>query len=142
MTQRRQSWAGGWGRFSRYEIRDGAIRPAHNPDLGWYDPWEVYRGSQKDKKTPPPYQSLLALVVSLGAVFNEAESRWRLNETAESLEFSEQSGILDCCSRFGLLGILPHTAISIQIPPTSSSPRGRKQNEYVRVNGQWIDRIG
>ncbi len=142
MTQRRQFWAGGWCRFSRYEIRDGAIRPARNADLSWYDPWEIYRISEKDKGTPPPYQSLLALVWSLGAVFVEAESRWRFDCGAESLDLSEQNEILDWCSRFGLLGILPHTAISIQIPPRNSSPNGRKQNEYVRVNGQWIDRIG
>ena len=106
MTQRQQFWAGGWCRFSRYEIRDGAIRPARNADLSWYDPWEIYRISEKDKGTPPPYQSLLALVWSLGAVFVEAESRWRFDCGAESLDLSEQNEILDWCSRFGLLGIL------------------------------------
>jgi hypothetical protein len=139
MTQRRQLWAGGWYRFSRYEIRDGAIRPARNADLSWYDPWEIYRISEKDKGTPPPYQSLLALVLSMGAVFDEAEMRWRLDKTAESLQCSEQNEILDWCSRFGLLGIMPHSAISIQRPPRSSSPSGQKHREYVRVNGQWID---
>ena len=139
MTQRRQFWAGGWCRFSRYEVREGAIRPARNAELTRYDPWEIYRISERDKGTPPPYQSLLALVLSLGAVFDEAESRWRLNRTAESLEFSEQNKILDWCSRFGLLGIMPHSAISIQIPPRTSSRSGQEQKQHIRVNGQWID---
>jgi len=72
-------------------------------------------------------------------VFDEGESRWRLNGTAESLEFSEQNEIVDWCSRFGLLGIMPHKAISVQIPPRSSSPSGQEPKQYIRVNGQWID---
>jgi hypothetical protein len=93
-------------------------------------------------------------VLSLGAVFDEATAMWRLARAFEhdsltvSKDFSltpdEQGRILDWCSRFGLLGILPHTALTIELP-LRFAPRVGKglyfAREHVRVNGKWLRRI-
>lgn len=153
-NQRRQYSSGGWWRFSRYEIRDGAIRPTEDAVLGEYDPWQLYRISEWDSGTPPPYHSLIALMTSIGAFFDEALSMWRLGGSTEdespisfkenSLTSSEQAAILDWCPRFGLLGILPHTALTIQLPIRYSPRVGaglQVEREHIRVNGKWLRRV-
>jgi hypothetical protein len=119
LGRQQQFWSGGWWRFTKYEIRDGAIRPAANASLEQYDPWDLYRISQIDSETPRPYQCLLALLLSMGACFDEKAGRWTLEKSLDdaSLSLSDQNEILNWCSRFGLLGILPHTAVIIELPP-------------------------
>jgi hypothetical protein len=150
-TQQRQFWSGGWWRFTRYEIREGSIRPAENADLQWYDPWEIYRKSEWHTGTPRPYQSLVELVLSIGGFYDEAHLMWRLERSPDaeslisfkddSLTSDEQRKILDWCSRFGLLGILPHNALTIELP-LRFAPRVGKglhfEREHVRVNGKWL----
>jgi len=145
LTQRQPFWSGCWWRFSRYEIRNGAIKPAKNGSLEQYDPWDLYRLSQSYNGTPPPYQSLLALLVSLGAFFDEAEGDWRLDKRLKdgSLTPSSQDEILGWCSRFGLIGILPQTALTIETPRINQSwPRARGKRtipiKHTRMNGEWV----
>ncbi len=150
-NQQRQFLSGGWWRFSSYEIREGAITPAKDAVLQWYDPWQLYRITEWDSETPPPYQSLLELMLTIGAVFDEEARMWRLDKGSEhesqfsfqddALSSNEQDAILGWCSRFGLLGILPHCALSMQLP-IRFSPRVGKgllvDRKYVRVSGKWI----
>src|SRR3954447_22552118 len=56
---------GDWWRFDRYEIKDGAIRPAASARLEWYDPWLAYRQVEYQKDTAPPYKDLLTLSAKL-----------------------------------------------------------------------------
>src|SRR6266581_4208348 len=119
MRERRNLWSGGWWRFSEYEIHDGAIKPARNAKFERYDPWEIYGTSEWNTTISRPYQSLMGLVLSLGAVFDEHTVTWRLRNKRfieGSLTSDEQAEVLDWCSRFGLLGILPHLAVTIQLP--------------------------
>jgi hypothetical protein len=147
MREQRNLWSGGWWRFNQYEIRDGAITPGRNATLEWYDPWEIYRRSQWNADTQPPYQSLVTLGLSLGAVFHKRLVMWQLADKRfeeGSLTFSEQTEVLHWCSRFGLLGVLPHTAVTIQLPLRFGPHVGKGlhfEREHVRVNGRWIRRM-
>lgn len=150
MYERVQFWSGGWWRFSRYEIRNGAIRPAENGSLEQYDPWDLYRISKRDSGTSPPYQSLLALLLSLGAFFDETKAQWKLDKRIEdgSLTPDNQDEILGWCSRFGLVGILPQTALTIETPLVRAARdeqwrrlgKGLKTLplSHLRMNGEWI----
>jgi len=157
MRQRLEFWSSKWWRFSRYEIHDGAIRPAGNGSLEQYDPWDLYRISGLDAETPSPYISLVQLLLSLGALvedtvldFGVTVSAWKLAKRLEdgSLTPSDQDEILRWCSRFGLLGILPHAALSIEMPLTHAV---RDENwhkcetgfrtvpmKHARTNGEWV----
>jgi hypothetical protein len=168
MTKRQDLWTGGWWRFSSYRIQKVAeflhkprpdftrmeipfkpeapagtdelfITPCADAALEWYNPWEAYRMSKIDAGTPPPYQALLALLVSLGAVSDETCGIWRL-EHDSALTMEEQQRLLNWCSRFGLLGILPHTAHRLQLPQRfieGSESQLLLDREHVRSNGKW-----
>jgi hypothetical protein len=145
MTEKNNLWIGGWWRFTRYEIRGKSIAPAPNASLEWYDPWETYHLSKFDAGITSPYQSLLQLAVFLGAFWDGAErGTWRLDKSLEngSLSPADQQLVLDWCSRFGLLGILPHTANRIELHGrfASSTIRGIEvYRYYFRTNGVWRD---
>ena len=99
-------YQGNWWRFSKYELRDGDIRPAPKAELEVYDPWAAYHASwdyDPDSATPfseqrasaPPYQSLLTL-------FHEFRFDAMGEPDPESVE-----KLLAWCAEHGLLGILP-----------------------------------
>jgi hypothetical protein len=151
---RTRLWSGEWWRFNRYEIRNSSIRPVKNARLERYDPWELHRISSWDTGTSPPYQSLIALLLSLGAFFDDVRHTWRLvkgPDNGSSLCLadhwpgpSERDEILDWCNRFGLLGILPHSALTIGLPVRRGHhvPRGLYFRRCrVRLNGKWINEI-
>ena len=50
-----------WWRFSRYELRDGYIRPAPDAKLEEYAPWDQHRSGRdaRMRKEQPPYQELV-----------------------------------------------------------------------------------
>jgi hypothetical protein len=59
---------GRWWRWSRYELRDGYIRPAPGVRLSVYDPWKRWLdnrplGRRSDDGTP--YRALLNMLRSL-----------------------------------------------------------------------------
>ncbi len=86
-----------WWRFSQYEIRDGAIQPAEGATLEGYDPWAEYEASRLkgSGSAEPPYQSLARLVQ-------------QASFTVDGLLRPEsEEAVLDWCSRYGLLGIVP-----------------------------------
>ena len=127
MTGRIDIWTGGWWRYTKYEVRGEHIAPASDATLECYDPWDQYHRSQVDSGVPAPYQTLLKLAADLQDSRNEPDKAVRL--------------ILDWCSRFGLLGILPHTAIRIDLPVryladvSSFNPVIRT---HTRTGGRWI----
>jgi len=152
MTEQVQFWSGSWWRFDRYEIRAGAIRPAADASLEQYDPWDLYRISEMKTRTPRPYESLLQLLQSMGATFDEYEW-WKLEKCFQdgSLTPSDQDAILHWCSRFGLLGILLLDVKRIEQPRGRVRIRGdnwrvieRRQFtdpaaiRFSRMNGEWI----
>ena len=115
MTERAGSFfTGGWWKFSKYEIRAQRICPAEEAVLEWYDPWQQYQLSNLQNGYQPPYQKLIALLVSCGAEFSESEQRLMLEYSDTRAPIPEDVGesILKWCSEFGLLGIFHQTVLS------------------------------
>jgi hypothetical protein len=138
--QRQDLWSGGWWRFSRYEIRDGHIRPTKNANLEWYDPWEIYRISRTDAGTRPPYEDLLKLLQSIGVSGRSIAWMEEVFQSDGSLTHAQEDKILDWCRRYGLLGILPHKAHTIESPWRLAKHRVNArhfQRLNVRMNGNW-----
>jgi hypothetical protein len=127
MTERIDLWTGGWWRFTKYEVHGEHVGPASDATLERYDPWEQYHRSQFDSGVAAPYQVFLKLGADIQDSSDEPDKAGRL--------------ILDWCSRFGLLGILPHTAIRIDLPVRylaevpSFIPVVRT---HTRTGGRWI----
>ena len=120
--------AGWWWRHSKYEIRDGCIRPGSRAKLERYDPWERYHAARREEHQGehgklvmlPAYQSLLDLI----------EKAHRAGPTALFKPTSEvESDIASWCAQHGLLGILLHRTRSVTLAarwrgddPHSSKP--------------------
>jgi len=98
---------GYWWRFSKYEIRDDVICPASKAALEQYDPWKLFDYAreggipalQGKRMMELPYQQLLVL-----------------EQQVKDPNRYDAGLITEWCSRFGLLGILPHCASSITLP--------------------------
>jgi uncharacterized C2H2 Zn-finger protein len=138
MTIRQEHlWSGGWWRFTNYELRDDTILAPEGTKLEWYDPWEIYRASLYDSGTARPYQSLLALALSLA----DPNDTWPWRIDYGSLRENAWK-VLDWCSKFGLLGILPHEAHRIAVPARFISGTDRRAHceRYYRISGgRWIE---
>src|SRR6267142_2242056 len=93
--------AGRWWRFTKYEIRDGYIRPAPGAELQPADPWVAYRDSrQGGTRQAPPYESLLGVLRNLSfQVSKTAEETERVELTPEG-----SRALLGWCETYGLLG--------------------------------------
>src|ERR1700687_2656608 len=103
--------AGNWWKFDRYELSGGMIRPARGAKLSRYDPWDDQDPAaplQQDRV--PAYRSLLDIVNRLRYL----ESPSPQNRFGRLHPRSEEE-LLDWCSRYGLLGLLPHDAVSITL---------------------------
>lgn len=90
---------GKWLRFSRYELRDRCIVPATGAKARVYDPWKL--GER-------PYQSLARLFA--GRDYAEV-----LTLPADQPKVVE--GVLDWCTRHGLLGTMYHRVVSATLWP-------------------------
>lgn len=145
-------WSGKWWRFDQYEISGAStIKPTENARMEQYDPFAIYGASKRDKETPPPYQTLLALLTSLGAFYDEAAGNWKLEKGVGNdvprLTKRDEDAIIEWCSRFGLLGILPQIVTTIEIPQKRMEREGKRRSarqrgsivpmKLVRVDGAW-----
>lgn len=116
-----------------------------------YDPWTMYARTDWDAEQSRPYESLFELLRSTGAFLDETSFTWRLEclEPPSCLFGPNQEGsiaekILDWCSRFGLLGILPHIAVAIDLPRRFGPQVDERlffDRAYSRVNGKWKTHI-
>ena len=123
---------GEWWRFNRYEIKDGAIRPAAGAQLEWYDPWRPFRETKKYKDVASPYQGLLQLVAKL-----EFPSPGRLSR----LTGASQAAILEWCQKNGPLGILLARWEALTLAPEPIGDFDFVCTRYVRAYGQEVGTI-
>lgn len=128
--------SGYWKRFSRYEIRDGFIRPARGAEGEYYDVWEEYENTLKatgiDGGRQPPYQRLFQ---ALRPVLEEHGDFGPLPPKTEA-------ALLDWCAEYGLLGVLlsrvqvVHSA-AIWDRDDNEGKVYASQRTYVRHGGRW-----
>lgn len=124
-----------WWRFSKYEIRNEAICPAEGATLEPYDPWEAFEDAragnqpsgQGKRIIEPPYRQLFSVV--------------RENKKKKQVTYDDAL-IIDWCSRFGLLGILPHRVHSITLPArwgTTEDSRDRRMwRKFHGIEGERL----
>lgn len=135
---------GRWWRWTRYEIRNGYIRPARGAQLRVYDPWKMWLESRPPatssrRRTLPetPYGSLLALSGELeyrqpGDIpldFKPGE----LNLMLAPLTADSESKLQVWCALYGLLGVLPHRAVQVTLSPGTGV-----QTRYTKIGAGWI----
>lgn len=130
---------GRWWRWSRYELRDGYIRPAPGARLRVYDPWKRWLdnrplGRRSDHGTP--YRALLNMLRSLEYRQNSGdEIEFKPDQTdmlPGPLSSDSEQAILQWCATYGLLGILPHRVLQVDLVPQPDH-----QIRYVRIGIGW-----
>ncbi len=114
---------GEWWRWSSYTILDGVIVPEEGATLEAYDPWKVYfQNVGRYRTVEQPYVSLLELNRLRPPPFRPL--------VHPSLTPSRL--MLNWCSQYGHLGILPTLANSIQ--SSRRSPRSDTRGGGIRCN--------
>lgn len=125
--------SGRWWRFEEYAISDGYIRPRWPTRMVEYDPWAGFWRGPRARVSHRPYQELINLVRGIA-----------VHESGEvELNAAQQQTLLGWCSRYGLLGLLPH-ASSIAVVEWRTSEPGRTY--FVRNADGWyswteLDRV-
>lgn len=148
MTQRLNTHSSKWWRAHRYELRQGVIRPAHDAETEWYAPWDVYEDRKNINSSCAPYAELLTLLDNLGLDFSGDFEKVQTDSPAfwagvhEDFSAGDIQAVLDWCGEWGLLGVLPHDAVSISVrgnPAESpfSDGRAAASSQYQRINGRW-----
>lgn len=104
-----------WNRASEYEIKDGFIRPTKRAKIESYEPWDhwnrIAASRKKYKDETPAYVELVQLADRL-----KLDTPWDLLVGAgepPKLSKDEEAGLLAWCSRYGLLGLLPHDVLAV-----------------------------
>jgi hypothetical protein len=135
---------GHWWRWTRYEIRDGYIRPGSGARLKPYDPWAMWRSTRPPAKSSnqrrsgeTPYQSLLRLLGELQyrrpgdepLAFTPGEVDLVLAPFTEDSE----AKLLEWCARYGLLGLLLHRTVQVTL-----AARTGLQVQHTKIGAGWI----
>ena len=120
-------------------------------DVKRYDPWQVFNERKRLGNEPSPYVELINVLDTLGirqppdAECYGYEPQLR-TEIEKELGTEQIEAVLEWCSRWGLLGVLPHMASFIQLAPQMAYEgydnweRYPFKVTYERINGRWIDR--
>lgn len=121
-----------WWRWSRYEIRDGFIRPSPGGTLRRYDPWANYwraaDGRARDLRAP--YQLLVDLLATI-------EREGRIDD--EQLGPVGERALLDWCADYGLLGLLPQQAWLVMLEPRLARPDSDLVEILARADNPHVD---
>ncbi|MCK9463190.1 MAG: hypothetical protein M0R80_26505 [Proteobacteria bacterium] len=119
MEQRESGFrTGEWVRFGGYEIINGCICPTVSTQQESYDPWKGHRPTEAGEpvlsqrampyRDSRPYFSLFDLVEKIQALEAGAKRKDALRKNTEKL-------IIDWCCHHGLLGVLLHELVFVQL---------------------------
>jgi hypothetical protein len=133
MRSQQEVIRGHWWHHDGYEIRDGLVQPAPGSRLIDYGPWEAHvRARIGDAKSPLDH--FLDLVYMLRADLDMEETEEALCcEPLEEWASALREGILAWCSRYGLLGMLPHRTLFVELAPSWDSEAAGVDSEGMRV---------
>ena len=98
--------AGGWWRFSDYELKGDYIQPTKHAHLTPYDPW-----TERDSSPSSPYESLARLV---------GQGR---RDLAYQMTPDTEAHLLSWCQSYGLLGVLLQRVDKVVLPARSEAHR-------------------
>ena len=135
---------GRWWRWTKYELRDGYLRPAPGARLHIYDPWKLWlqtrpvgrRSDQTDHEGGTPYRALLEMLNKLeyqrdadgSPEFKPAQ----LDGLFGVLTPASEQALLAWCAKYGLLGLLPHRVLQVILPSEAGY-----QLQYDRIPIGW-----
>ena len=132
-----------WVRFSDYTILEDGWSPKAPPEMA--DHFRFIRPSPTAK-----LEVYRPTIVPAGDILPGDKASDPIVavdlEALQELDLEDESAILAWCRKFGLLGILPHTTISIRLAPrwlkgTGVDPPGHllfpTQIQYFRTNTRW-----
>ena len=88
--ERLEPLAGQWWKFTRYELKDGYIRPAPDATLSAYDPWSE----------PPPGAN-----TAYASLANLVPRGWDAGDNG-TVSPDTAAAVLAWCQQYGLLGVL------------------------------------
>lgn len=111
--------AGGWWRFSRYEIANGFIRPAKEAEASSYELWQ-------ESEDPPAYGVLANIVLEAGA-----------SVATGQLAADIEARLLAWCQRYGLLGLLLQRVESVTFAVRPDGDGGESQPTLRRTPHGW-----
>jgi hypothetical protein len=81
MTSRAKVHNIDWVRFTKYEIRDGFIRPAAGSPFERYTPWAEFERESGNKAPRPAYIELFDLLRRIGMDYSSGDWDWALTNT-------------------------------------------------------------
>ena len=118
--------SGTWWRFSRYELRDGYICPAPGAALEQIDPWSAYWRREGHVSFPPH--------LDLADVVRHVPTAKGLSAPVPESE-ELQTEVLRWCKQNGLLGLLPHTVLSVRLRDWRAT---RTANGWTNEREAWV----
>jgi hypothetical protein len=140
--------SGNWYRASKYEVIDGCIVPATNATFTVYSPWAKQSGTNQSPHITRAYQSLLELAEKLETSPPLPPPRSLALQPLQGGSSPGERLILQWCSKFGLLGILPTIAIAVRLAPRwGADPElphplpCALRDEMNRIGGHWWHQV-
>ncbi len=150
-----------WWKHGAYTISGTSpelwISPAPGSDLREYDPWKSYEEARRIKDYAPPYRSLISLMAKLqlpeiefsGVMvkppyhgvpidFETLQVLILRSWQRHPLPLESLDRIAEWCSKWGLLGVLPHAASFIAARCEDSPRNPDHQTLHSKFNGTWI----
>jgi hypothetical protein len=122
-----------WWRFTKYEIRNDTILPVPEAKGEWYNPWEAFYDAREGRHQSPDGKRMMES--PYGELFSLEQSN------CDPLRYDAAS-ILNWCSRFGLLGLLPHCATVITLPArwakTDNRAELRMWRKFKRIKDECL----
>ena len=102
-----QPLAGQWWKFTRYELKDGYIRPAPDATLSAYDPWS---------EPPPGADTAYASLANLVPRERDASDNGTVSPHTAA-------AVLAWCQQYGLLGVLPQRVEKVVLEARTEDER-------------------
>jgi hypothetical protein len=126
-----------WGRFSNYEIADGAIRVAAGATFTPYDLAALWDDTQEGLVSyVPPTKAAIDLLGEIEAVEGTLKDR---DEKKNEL-------ILEWCRTYGLFGLIGLRVLALNSPAWRAEVSGEPGWEYAevaRIGSRWrVDTVG